>query len=86
MPASRKSSDRYRSMAHYFGALIRDLRDTYELRVGEPLTVAQLAARAGYSASMIGQIERGESLPESGQRVQSLDVALYARAEGVLKS
>ncbi|GII85650.1 hypothetical protein Ssi03_36400 [Sphaerisporangium siamense] len=84
MPAPRKNSDRYRSMAHYFGALIRDLRDTYELRVGDPLTVAELAARAGYSASMIGQLERGESLPESGQRVQALDDAL--RADGQLKT
>ena len=81
MPAPRKNSDRYRSMAHYFGALIRDLRDSYELRVGEPLTVAELAARAGYSASMIGQLERGESLPESGRRVQSLDDALHANGQ-----
>jgi transcriptional regulator with XRE-family HTH domain len=78
MPAPRKSSDRYKSMAHYFGALIRDLRDTYELRIGEPLTVAQLTARTGYSPSMLGAIERGESLPESGIRVQSLDDALHA--------
>ncbi|MET8159279.1 helix-turn-helix transcriptional regulator [Sphaerisporangium sp. NPDC005289] len=78
MPAPRKSSDRYRSMAHYFGALIRDLRDSYESRVGEPLTMSHLAARTGYSASMIGQIERGETLPESGARVESLDDALHA--------
>ncbi|MFC7384274.1 helix-turn-helix domain-containing protein [Sphaerisporangium rhizosphaerae] len=82
MPAPRKSSDRYRSMAHYFGALIRDLRDSYESRVGEPLTMSHLAARTGYSASMIGQIERGETLPESGTRVRTLDNAL--RAEGQL--
>ncbi|MEO3808772.1 helix-turn-helix transcriptional regulator [Sphaerisporangium sp. B11E5] len=81
MPAPRKNSDRYRSMAHYFGALIRDLRDSYELRIGEPMTVAQLADRAGYSASMIGQLERGESLPDSGRRVQELDDALRAGGE-----
>jgi transcriptional regulator with XRE-family HTH domain len=68
-------------MAHYFGALIRDFRDTYELRIGEPMTIAQLAERAGYSSSMIGQLERGESLPESGQRVQALDDALRAGGE-----
>ncbi|MEO3809446.1 helix-turn-helix transcriptional regulator [Sphaerisporangium sp. B11E5] len=68
-------------MAHYFGALLRDLRDSYEVRVGEPLTIAHLAARVGYSASMIGQIERGESLPESGARVQALDDALDARGQ-----
>ncbi|RCG22458.1 XRE family transcriptional regulator [Sphaerisporangium album] len=68
-------------MATYIGALIRDLRDSYELRVGEPLTVARLAARTGYSASMIGQIERGESLPESGTRVQALDDALQAQGQ-----
>ncbi|MGW4641028.1 helix-turn-helix domain-containing protein [Sphaerisporangium sp. NPDC004334] len=78
MPAPRKSSDRYQSMAHYFGALIRDLRDSYESRVGEPLTMAHVSARTGYSASMIGQIERGETLPESGTRVESLDDALHA--------
>ncbi len=78
MPAPRKSTDRYKSMAHYFGALIRDLRDSYELRVGEPLTVAQLSARTGYSPSMLGSIERGESLPESGLRVQTIDDALHA--------
>ncbi|MFC6080794.1 helix-turn-helix domain-containing protein [Sphaerisporangium aureirubrum] len=81
MPAPRKNSDRYRSMAHYFGALIRDLRDSYETRIGEPMTVARLADRAGYSVSMIGQLERGESLPESGQRVQALDDALRAGGE-----
>ncbi|MEV6986152.1 helix-turn-helix transcriptional regulator [Sphaerisporangium sp. NPDC051017] len=83
MPAPRKSTDRYKSMAHYFGALIRDLRDSYELRVGEPLTVAQLAARTGYSPSMLGAIERGQNLPESGVRIQAIDDAL--RAEGQLK-
>ncbi|MBB4705173.1 helix-turn-helix domain-containing protein [Sphaerisporangium siamense] len=71
-------------MAHYFGALIRDLRDSYELRVGEPLTVAQLSIRTGYSPSMLGAIERGESLPESGLRVQSIDDALHA--DGQLKT
>ncbi|MEU9889711.1 helix-turn-helix transcriptional regulator [Sphaerisporangium sp. NPDC051011] len=81
MPALRKSSDRYRSMATYFGALIRDLRDSHELRVGEPLTVARLAALTGYSPSMIGQIERGESLPESGTRVQALDDTLQAQGQ-----
>ncbi|MFC6082454.1 helix-turn-helix domain-containing protein [Sphaerisporangium aureirubrum] len=70
-------------MAHYFGALIRDLRDSYEIRIGAPLTVAQLAARTGYSASMLGSIERGESLPESGSRVQAIDDAL--RADGQLR-
>ncbi|WP_344941265.1 helix-turn-helix transcriptional regulator [Sphaerisporangium flaviroseum] len=83
MPAPRKSTDRYKSMAHYFGALIRDLRDSYELRVGEPLTVAQLSARTDYSPSMLGSIERGESLPESGRRVQAIDDALHA--DGQLK-
>ncbi|GII76609.1 hypothetical protein Sru01_15910 [Sphaerisporangium rufum] len=70
-------------MAHYFGALVRDLRDSYELRVGHRLTVDLLGARTGYSASMLGSIERGECLPESGTRVQSLDDAL--RAGGQLK-
>ncbi|MDH2430368.1 helix-turn-helix transcriptional regulator [Sphaerisporangium sp. TRM90804] len=84
MPALRKSSDRYRSMATYFGALIRDLRDSHELRVGEPLTVSLLASRTGYSPSMIGQIERGESLPETGARVAALDDAL--QAQGQLKT
>ncbi|MFB9250415.1 multiprotein-bridging factor 1 family protein [Sphaerisporangium melleum] len=69
-------------MAHYFGALIRDLRDSYEARVGERLTMAELASRAGYSASVIGQIERGEALPETGKRVRALDDAL--RADGQL--
>jgi hypothetical protein len=68
-------------MAHFFGALIRDLRDSYETRVGEPLTIALLATRTGYSASMIGQLERGESLPESGVRVRALDDALHARGQ-----
>ncbi|MDH2424990.1 helix-turn-helix transcriptional regulator [Sphaerisporangium sp. TRM90804] len=71
-------------MAHYFGALVRDLRDTYELRTGEPMTVGRLAARTGYSPSMLGAVERGESLPESGQRVQAIDDAL--RADGHLKT
>ncbi|WP_424535099.1 hypothetical protein ACOZ38_33710 [Sphaerisporangium viridialbum] len=84
MPTPRKSTDRYRSMAHYFGALIRDLRDSYELRVGEPLTVAPLSARTGYSPSMLGSIERGESLPESGLREQAIDDALHA--DGQLKT
>ncbi|GII75689.1 hypothetical protein Sru01_06710 [Sphaerisporangium rufum] len=68
-------------MAHYFGALVRDLRDSYELRVGHRLTVDRLGARTGYSASMLGSIERGECLPESGTRVQSLDDALHAAGQ-----
>jgi hypothetical protein len=84
VPAPRKSTDRYRSMAHYFGALVRNLRDSYELRVGEPLAVTQLSARTGYSPSMLGSIERGESLPESGLRVQAIDDALHA--DGQLKT
>jgi transcriptional regulator with XRE-family HTH domain len=78
MPDHARAATDTRRWAHYFGALIRDLRDTYELRVGEPLTVAQLAARTDYSPSMLGAIERGESLPESGRRVQSFDDALHA--------
>jgi transcriptional regulator with XRE-family HTH domain len=78
MPAARKSIDRYKSMAHYFGSVVRNLRDTYEIRVGDPLTIAQLAERTGYSTSMIGAIERGASLPESGSRVQAIDDALHA--------
>lgn len=63
MPAPRKSTDRYRSMAHYFGALVRDLRDSYELRVGEPLAVTQLSARTGYSPSMLGSSSGAKASP-----------------------
>ncbi|GGK77062.1 multiprotein-bridging factor 1 family protein [Sphaerisporangium melleum] len=84
MPAPRKSIDRYKSMAHYFGSLVRDLRDSYERRVGKPLTVAQLAAKTGYSPSMLGAIERGRCLPDSGGRVQAIDDALCA--DGQLKT
>mgnify|MGYP002620404475 CR=1 FL=1 len=81
MPARRKNPDRYRSLAHYFGARIRDLRDSYEERVGTPLGLARLAARTGYSPSMISAIERGEHLPDSRARVQSLDAELNADGE-----
>ena len=81
MPARRKNPDRYRSLAHYFGARIRDLRDSYEERVGTPLGLARLAARTGYSPSMISAIERGEHLPDSGARVRSLDEELNAEGE-----
>ncbi|MET8142273.1 helix-turn-helix transcriptional regulator [Sphaerisporangium sp. NPDC005288] len=84
MPAARKNIDRYKSMAHYFGSIVRDLRDSYERRVGEPITVAQLAQRTGYSTSMLGAIERGRCLPESGARVQAIDDALCA--DGQLKT
>ncbi|MEV5410498.1 helix-turn-helix transcriptional regulator [Thermopolyspora sp. NPDC052614] len=60
---------------------MRDLRDSYPERVGESLTIAQLAARSGYSVSMIGAIERGENLPDGGDRVRALDDALCASGQ-----
>ncbi|MCW2878001.1 MAG: hypothetical protein JWQ95_2101 [Sphaerisporangium sp.] len=77
MPAPRKSTDRYRSMAHYFGALVRDLRDSYELRVGEPLAVTQLSARLGYSPSMLGSI--GAKASPSPAYASRPSTTLYTR-------
>lgn len=82
MPGHRKNPDRYRSLAHYFGARIRDLRDSYEHRIGRRLSLTELAARTGYSPSMINAIERGEHLPDGGDRVRLIDRTL--RAEGEL--
>src|SRR5690349_13691562 len=81
MPARRKQPERYRSLAHFFGARVRDLRDSYEERVGSPLRLADLAERTGYSPSMISAIERGEHLPDGGNRVRSLDEVLVAEGE-----
>jgi hypothetical protein len=81
MSARRKQPQRYRSLAHYFGARVRDLRDTYEERVGSPLRLTDLAARTGYSVSMIGGIERGDHLPDGGDRVKALDDVLAAGGE-----
>jgi len=82
MPGHRKNPDRYRSLAHYFGTRIRDLRDSYEHRIGRRLSLTELAARTGYSPSMINAIERGEHLPDGGDRVRLIDRTL--RAEGEL--
>ncbi|MEV5409185.1 helix-turn-helix transcriptional regulator [Thermopolyspora sp. NPDC052614] len=81
MPARRKQPERYRSLAHFFGARVRDLRDSYDERVGSPLRLAALAERTGYSPSMISAIERGEHLPDGGDRVRALDEALAADGE-----
>jgi transcriptional regulator with XRE-family HTH domain len=81
VPGRRKNPDRYRSLAHYFGARIRDLRDSYEERIGRPLGLNEFAARTGYSRSMISAIERGEHLPENGDRVRLIDHTLKADGE-----
>jgi transcriptional regulator with XRE-family HTH domain len=81
MPARRKHPERYRSLAHFFGARVRDLRDSYEERVGSPLRLTDFASRTGYSVSMIGGIERGDHLPDGGDRVRALDEVLAAGGE-----
>ncbi len=81
MPARRKKLERYRSLAHYFGARIRDLRDSYEHRTGRRLSLYEFAARTGYSPSMINAIERGHHLPENGDRVRLIDETLDANGE-----
>ena len=81
MPARRKQPERYRSLAHFFGARVRDLRDSYDERIGSPLRLADLASRTGYSPSMISAIERGEHLPDGGDRVRALDEVLAADGE-----
>ncbi|MEV5410270.1 helix-turn-helix transcriptional regulator [Thermopolyspora sp. NPDC052614] len=81
MSARRKQPERYRSLAHYFGARVRDLRDSYDQRVGSPLRLGDFASRTGYSPSMISAIERGEHLPDGGDRVKALDEVLAANGE-----